>query len=162
MSIVINKINPRIRIDNAHTPDYPAADWHINPQIPECQDKYLITYNDVLSEMTDADKLIIDNLEIADAKKIKIAEIKQAAQSVILATYPEWKQRNYTGRGMDILAKIVEGGTLTADETADRQQIENMGAWIFSIRSQSDSMEADIESFNNLSTIKAYSIAYNE
>jgi hypothetical protein len=75
------------------------------------------------------------------APPVTPAEIKGEAERRILSRLPEWKQRNLTARGVElVLARVVNGSwtKAQADEAAAMQ-----AAWdrVKAIRSRSDELE---------------------
>jgi hypothetical protein len=141
-------------------------DWKIyndetELNLPEVDQKYWKTVNRYIVEMSSSEKSAIDTAEVDSAKISKISAIKASANSTILNKYPDWKQRNYTGSGVGLLTKLVEGGTLTAEEIAEREAIEGMSTWIKGIRDQSDIMEIDVNSMTSVSSIQAYNIYFS-
>lgn len=67
MSDVVNKITMQI-IKSVHTPDYNSNEWWINPNLPNCDQKYWYNNNGVLSEMSAIDKEKID-IELSENQK---------------------------------------------------------------------------------------------
>jgi len=61
MSLVVNRSSGAI-LPFANTPDYPADQWLINPQLPMGVPwKYLKVVGDSVVEMTDQEKAMVDN-----------------------------------------------------------------------------------------------------
>jgi len=73
-----------------------------------------------------------------------VAAVKAAAGAEILARLPEWKQRNLTARGVELLRKIVQA-TASPAEIAEADAIE--AVWrdqVVPVRAHSDQVEAVI------------------
>ncbi len=79
--------------------------------------------------------------------------IKHEANRIIIAKYPEWKQRNMIAE----FSTILDNG----ESTARKQELLDVWSWIGSIRSQSDAMEAQLQLLS-AEEIKNYTIEYNE
>lgn len=91
-------------------------------------------------------------------KDIKTTEIKQKAHKIIINRYPDWKQRNMAQRAVE-LVDIKTERALTTDEEAERQKLKDIKAWVDSIRSQSNVMEADLKNLT-ADEIKSYEVSY--
>jgi len=72
-----------------------------------------------------------------------IAKVKADAAAVIVAYLPEWRQRNLTARGVQILRRI-QAATATPEEIAEADAIEAAFEHIVAIRAASDAAEAAI------------------
>lgn len=72
-----------------------------------------------------------------------IAKVKADAGDIILAYLPDWKQRNMTARGVQILRKI-QAATATSEEIAEADAIEAAFDNVVAIRAASDAAEAAI------------------
>jgi len=70
----------------------------------------------------------------------KIGEVKAYAGKLILARYPDWKQRNMT---MRVLA-LQNISPLTDDEQTELASISVAWGWIEAVRKASDQVEADL------------------
>lgn len=70
----------------------------------------------------------------------KISRVKTYAGELILARYPEWKQRNMTMRSLT----LQNTTPLTDDEQAELASISAAWDWIESVRTASDQVEADL------------------
>ncbi len=70
------------------------------------------------------------------------AQIKTEAYRRIVAIAPEWKQRNMTAAGVAMLSKLIDGGTLTAEELAAKAEYFDIWTQIDAIRSKSNEIEA--------------------
>ena len=80
MSTVVNKSTGQI-IRSAHTPDYPAKDWLINPILPDCEIKYMKVSDTKVVEMTSIEKAAVDN---DLAKTAADAQEEQIRKNMIL------------------------------------------------------------------------------
>ena len=83
----------------------------------------------------------IDAYKLKQAKSEKIAQIKSTAASLILATYPTYKQSN-------ILM------------SQDDDLIEQMNSFILPIRVKSDELEADLNLLTDLEEIENFKIEF--
>ncbi len=75
----------------------------------------------------------------------KKQDVKNEANKRIVAVLPEWKQRNYTARSVELTEKIATGGTLTTDEQTELTNIKGLWAQVKDIRNKSDTLEASID-----------------
>lgn len=73
-----------------------------------------------------------------------VVAIKAECERRILAVLPHWKQHNATARGTELVRKIAEGSTWTAEEQAEADAIDAAWAWVKSARSASDDLEAAV------------------
>lgn len=78
---------------------------------------------------------------ILSPKRLSLEQIKAEAGRRILALIPDWKQRNYIARDAEITKIIVSGGSLTAEQQAERTAIEAVWEQAKAIRSASDAIE---------------------
>jgi len=70
----------------------------------------------------------------------KISRVKAYAGELILARYPDWKQRNMTMR----VLTLQNISPLTDDEQAELASISVAWDWIEAVRTASDQVEADL------------------
>jgi hypothetical protein len=70
----------------------------------------------------------------------KISRVKNYAGELILARYPDWKQRNMTMR----VLTLQNISPLTDDEQAELASISVAWDWIEAVRTASDQVEADL------------------
>lgn len=70
------------------------------------------------------------------------ASVKAEAARRILARYPEWKQRNMTARGVDLLSRRLVAGAWTDAEAAEASALQVAWDWIKSVRATSDALES--------------------
>ncbi|KAF0112381.1 MAG: hypothetical protein FD149_2451 [Rhodospirillaceae bacterium] len=82
-----------------------------------------------------------------DATARLIAAVKADAGRMIVALYPDWKQRNMTARAVALLRKGE--ANWTAAESAEAAILEAAWAWITAVRTESDAIEADIAALAN-------------
>ena len=83
----------------------------------------------------------LDPESLAEQDKQRIAPIKAAARTVILACYPEWKQANMTARSVELL-KMQMTGALSPAEEAEFAELEAAWSWVKQVRARSDAAEA--------------------
>ena len=68
-------------------------------------------------------------------------DVKAEAGRRIVARYPEWKQRNMTARGVELL-HIQTSEPWTPEEQAEADALQAAWDWIASVRAASDILEA--------------------
>ncbi len=78
----------------------------------------------------------------AERRAKRPAAIKAEAYRRIVAIIPEWKQRNLTAEGVELLSKLADGQTLTAQEQTARTKNLAMWAQVKAIRTKSNELEA--------------------
>ena len=117
--------------------------------------------NSFYCNFEDGKVIIINNdpREKEIIKNEKITEIKKIAHQIIIDKFPEWKQRNMAHASSDILDAKIFNGELTAEQETQRQELKQAWAWVNSIRSQSDDMEAELEELS-AEDIKKYEVKY--
>lgn len=71
--------------------------------------------------------------------EIRAAAVKFEAGRRILEKYPQWRQVNMLARSVELTRK---GVALTAEEQAEAASLEAAWAWIKSVRTASDAIEA--------------------
>lgn len=79
MSEVINRTTLELK-DSVNTPDYPVAQWIINPDlsgVASVPKKYWKIVGDNVEEMTQAEKDVVDAAEAAADKAAKEARVKE-------------------------------------------------------------------------------------
>ena len=69
------------------------------------------------------------------------AEVKAEARARILARLPDWKQRNMTARGVELI-NLRASRPLTADEQAEAVALQAAWDWVRAVRTASDAIEA--------------------
>jgi hypothetical protein len=77
-----------------------------------------------------------------EKNKATIADVKAEARRRIETVYPSWKQTNMIARSTELQEKRISGGSLTVSEQAEVVALEAAWAWVKSVRSASDSIEA--------------------
>jgi hypothetical protein len=70
------------------------------------------------------------------------ASVKAEASRRILARYPDWKQRNMTARGVELLNRRLVAGAWTEAETAEAGALQAAWDWITAMRVASNALEA--------------------
>jgi hypothetical protein len=129
--------------------------WHLN--IMNEYGTYLYCWDG--SEIQERDPQDIDADNIVNAKVLKKSLIKNDANGVILNMYPYWKQNNIQTRAID-LVNIKLDRVLTTEEQAEYDAIQAIKDWIYSIRTQSNDMELEVDGLTTLNDIESYSIDY--
>lgn len=82
-----------------------------------------------------------------------VADIKAEAGRRINSAYPEWKQRNITARGTE-LVRIRLDRAWTAEEQTEADAVQAVWDWVKSVRAASDAIEVDASTLT-LSTMRA-------
>ncbi|MBF0391295.1 MAG: hypothetical protein HQL38_01320 [Alphaproteobacteria bacterium] len=77
-----------------------------------------------------------------DLRAALLAAVKAEAARRILATAPEWKQRNATARAVELIRKGESAWT--PDEVAESAAIDLLWSRVKAIRAASDHMEAGL------------------
>lgn len=95
--------------------------------------------------------------EIDSTWSMVLGNVKSHASRLILAKYPEWKQRNMTMR----VLTLQNADTLTADEQAELVAISASWDEIDAIRAASDAVEADMQAMD-IEAAMAYDIASSD
>lgn len=99
---------------------------------------------------------IPDPLEtLLEAQTRRIVEVKAAAGIHIVTAYPEWKQRNMIARQAELQDIVINGGTLSATEQDEMTTMQNIWNWVKTVRSESDTFEASINSASDVATVDA-------
>ena len=93
-------------------------------------------------------------------KTQKILAIKQEAGAVILAAFPDWKQRNMNMRATELQEVRLDGGTLSIEEQAESDALKTAATWIKAVRSQSDSSEAEVVALPTAAGVDAYTVSW--
>lgn len=88
----------------------------------------------------------------------KKEQAKEGAYKRIIAILPEWQQRNYTAKSVELTEKKVDGVALTPEELIILDVIKAKWVLIQQIRAASDSIEADIDGVNTIEGIEAYNV----
>ena len=76
MSTVIN-IKTMQYLKSVHTPDYPTADYTINPVLPKCDKKYWKIKDNKVVEMTKTEKAVVDNKLVEKAEALGKTNIRE-------------------------------------------------------------------------------------
>lgn len=82
-----------------------------------------------------------------------VAAIKTEAARRINAAHPEWKQRNSTARGTE-LVRIRLDRAWSPEEQTEADTIQAVWDWVKSVRAASDAIEADASTLT-LSAMRA-------
>ena len=89
------------------------------------------------------------------------AQAKEEAYRRIIDILPEWKQRNYTAKSVELTEKKVDGLALTEDELNLLAEIKIKWASIQQVRTASDSIESEIDNIDFAEDVETYSIEDN-
>lgn len=95
---------------------------------------------------------------LREEKKI---QTKKEAYKKIINILPEWKQRNYTAKSVELTEKKVDGIVLTQEESNILNTIKIKWALIQEIRAASDEIEIQINNVSIIEDIEAYDIENN-
>lgn len=74
---------------------------------------------------------------------------------------PEWKQRNYSARSLELVRIEAEGGTLTSEQETELNAIDAIWGRIKAIRTASDTIETDIDAAADHDAVAAIDIQGN-
>ena len=91
----------------------------------------------------------------------KKEQTKEEAYSRIIDILPEWKQRNYTAKSVELTEKKVDGIALTQEDTAMLNIIKVAWTLIQEIRAASDNIEIELDSISIIEDIEVYDIKNN-
>lgn len=80
-------------------------------------------------------------IDALDPDAVDLQEIKKEASKRILARYPDWKQRNMTARGVELVFTLVKKGW-TKEEEAEAAELQAAWDEIKAVRAASDALEA--------------------
>ncbi|MCK5601039.1 hypothetical protein KAR91_04165 [Candidatus Pacearchaeota archaeon] len=103
----------------------------------------------------------LDTAWLTCLREEKKAQVKEEAYKRITSILPEWKQRNYTAKSVELTEKKVDGLTLTEDELNSLAAIKIKWASIQQIRTASDNIEIEVDNISNIEFIEAYGIQNN-
>lgn len=81
--------------------------------------------------------------ELTSLRGAKASEVKAEAAARILNLYPDWKQRNMTARGVELLA-IRADRAWTPEEATESDDLKAAWAVVSAIRAASNAVEAAI------------------
>jgi hypothetical protein len=73
-----------------------------------------------------------------------LADIKAEAERRILALLPEWKQRNLTARGVELVLALVKNRGWSPEEAAEAAQIQAQWNKVNAIRDRSNDLEQSL------------------
>lgn len=79
-----------------------------------------------------------------------ITNIKIKAGALIVSVFPEWKQRNAIARSVDL---VYTNGAITDPEYQELQDLQDIWAWVTSVRTHSGTLEAAVLASNDPSSI---------
>jgi len=103
----------------------------------------------VQSVSFDGTKIIVDPgwvlgelTKVVDTKK---AGVKGKAANLIIAAFPEWKQRNMISEGVSLLDAYRLKGSWTVGEQTRSDELNVIWAKIIALRAHSDTLEAEID-----------------
>lgn len=99
----------------------------------------------------------IDAAHLPAAKHFAKQTIKAEANRRILATMPDWKQRNLLARANELIRKEVKG-TATAEESAELDALETAKWQVDTVRAASDAAEAAVDALTTVADVEAYDV----
>jgi hypothetical protein len=94
MSVVIHKQTLQ-RIASANTAEYMDGNWWINPDEPDCPQKYWKNDGGTLAEMSEQEKTSKDDLDLRKIKTARQAEVQAELREYITRAYDEDEQRDF-------------------------------------------------------------------
>lgn len=95
-------------------------------------------------------------------KEEKRSQTKNEANRRIIDMLPEWKQRNYTAKSVELTEKKVDGLTLNQEELNFLAAIKDIWASVQQIRTASDTIEAEINNIGISADLETYNIEVNQ
>jgi hypothetical protein len=103
----------------------------------------------------------LDTAWILCLKEEKKSQAKEEAYRRIIAILPEWKQRNYIAKSVELTEKKSAGITLTSEEISILDAMKAMWTTIQQIRSASDNIETEIDALSTSEALEAYNVEVN-
>lgn len=100
----------------------------------------------------------LDEAWVVCLQEEKKSQVKKEAYGRIINIIPEWQQRNYTAKSVELTEKKVDGIVLTQEESNILDAIKIKWVLIQEIRTASDNIEIEIDNTEN---IEMYSIENN-
>lgn len=99
----------------------------------------------------------VTSSELPAAKHFAKQAIKAEANRRILATMPDWKQRNLTARSVEIVSAIVDGTATQADHD-ELAELKAQKADVDAVRTASDAAEAEVDALTTVADVEAYDV----
>lgn len=106
----------------------------------------------VLKEFSGADIPTIDEIEVINNEYehyLLVLDINNTAYNKIINIAPEYMQMNMTARSAELLEKIIEGGTLSEEEEAEREYIRSIWDRVKALRAHAKYLKSEVEAGNN-------------
>ena len=103
----------------------------------------------------------LDTAWLACLQEEKKTQAKEEAYKRIIAILPEWKQRNYTAKGLELTEKKADGIALSETELGILDAIKTIWSLIEQVRTASDNIEAELGNIGDIQEIEAYEIVNN-
>ncbi len=91
----------------------------------------------------------------------KKTQTKEEAYKRIVNILPEWRQRNYIAKSVELTEKKADGIALSQDELNVLDTIKATWVLIQQIRIASDNIEIELDGLNIIEDIEAYSVENN-
>lgn len=91
----------------------------------------------------------------------KKEQVKSEAYIRIISILPEWQQRNYTAKSVELTEKKVDGVALTQEESNILDAVKIKWALIQKIRAASDEIEIEINNITIIEDIEIYDVENN-
>lgn len=110
--------------------------WDVIPSKPDFEEWEKIT-------LVNNEWVKTSAYSLAEYKTNLIGRVKADAYSKIISIVPEWKQRNLTARGVQLLRKMIDD-TASAEEIAEANDIETLWGEVKDVRNASDAAETSI------------------
>lgn len=83
MATVLHRQTRELR-ESVHTPDYPARDWLINPELPPIAPCYWVIEGEAVRGMTAAERAVVDAQRAADDEAAQWAGVRIERQARLL------------------------------------------------------------------------------
>jgi hypothetical protein len=89
-----------------------------------------------------AGAIVVDTVKkqehLAGLEEARKSNINTKAGIIILAQYPDYKQRNMIARYNELLEIKVDGGALTGDQQTELDSLKAVWTWVKSVRQAAD------------------------
>lgn len=103
-----------------------------------------------------AAQAVLDGVDaVGVLRQQAVVAIKAEAARRIELLAPEWRQRNMTARGLELLMLSMQR-TLTADEAAEIVAIEAVWMMIKAVRAASNGVEAEVMVMSDIAALESF------
>lgn len=122
MSNVLHRISKQYR-PSVNTPDFPEEDWIINPDLSSVENvlvKYWKITSDVVSEMSQAEKDLVDASLLPNAKTRKHQQIKGRSIQLVIEALADLGPGGNLGEFQSNLNSVLRGKSQAAKVLKDQ------------------------------------------